>query len=261
MTPPELTVQVVNYETAAYLRPCLASLLTALAATPVSSRIAVLDNGSSDDLSEIEREFAGAVDFHASAENLGFGGGQNLLAARNASPLICCVNPDVVADRADVFTRLLAALDDPAVTVAGPRLLTPAGEPQRWDHGELHGLRAAIANGAGHAHWRPRDEPADVAWVSGAFLLVRRAAFDAAGGFDAGFFLYKEEEDLCLRIRRAGGRVRYVPGAQARHVGGVVARRDPALLAASDARYRDKHLGGLRPRVLGLLYRHVSRRI
>lgn len=257
----ELTVQVVNFDTAEYLRPCLGSLLAALGETPVSSRVAVLDNGSSDDLTEIEAEFSGAVDFVSSPENLGFGGGQNLLARSHDSPLICCVNPDVVAERRDVFARLLSALDDPAVAVAGPLLRTPEGEPQRFDHGELRGLRAAIANGAGHAHWQPRDERAEVAWVSGAFLLARRAAFDAAGGFDEGFFLYKEEEDLCLRIRRAGGRVLYVPDAAARHVGSVVARRDPAHLDASVARYRAKHYPGWRSRVLDALYRNVSRRI
>lgn len=258
---PELTVQVVNYDTAEYLRPCLDSLLTALADTPTTSRVAVLDNGSSDDLADIAHEFAGAVDVHAVTENRGFGAGQNILAARNDSPLICCVNPDVVAEQPQVFTRLLDALEDPDVAVAGPLLRTPAGAPQRFDHGELHGLRARIANGAGHAHWRPRTERTEAAWVSGAFLLLRRSAFAAAGGFDEGFFLYKEEEDLCLRVRHGGGRVLYCPDAEARHVGSVVARRDPAQLEASVARYRAKHYPGLRRRVYDAVYRGVSRRI
>lgn len=261
MTRPELTVQIVNYDTAAYLRPCLESLLEALAQTPLASRVAVVDNASSDDLSALAGEFAAAVDFSASDENLGYGGAHNRLAAGHASPLLCFVNPDVVVEQRDALLRLLGALEDPAVAVAGPRLLTPDGEVQRFDHGELRGLRARVANGAGYAHWRPRERPADVAWVSGAFLLVRRAAFEAVGGFDDGFFLYKEEEDLCLRIRRRGGRVRYVPGAWARHVGGAVARRDPALLAAADARFRAKHAAGWRGRLLRPLDRHVLRRI
>ncbi|MFL5847221.1 MAG: glycosyltransferase family 2 protein [Solirubrobacteraceae bacterium] len=258
---PELTVQVVNYDTAAYLRPCLTSLLEALAQTPVPSQVMVLDNGSSDDLSGIEAEFGAAVAVLSSPENLGFGGGQNLLASRHAAPLICCVNPDVVTEQRDVFVRLLDALQDPAVAVAGPLLRTPDGAPQRWDHGELRGLRARVANGAGHAHWQPRTERTEVAWVSGAFLLVRRSAFGAAGGFDEGFFLYKEEEDLCLRIRRAGGRVLYCPDAAASHVGGVVAGRDPRHLEASVQRYRAKHVPGLRGRAYELLYRGVTRRI
>jgi GT2 family glycosyltransferase len=258
---PELTVQVVNYRTKDHLRPCLESVLAALAATDASARVAVLENGSGDDLGPLAAELGAAVDFHASETNLGFGGGHNLLAARNASPLLCFVNPDVVADRPDVFARLREALGDERVAVAGPLLRTPDGAPQRFDHGELRGLRAAVANGAGHAHWRPRTNRTEVAWVSGAFLLVRRAAFDAVGGFDEGFFLYKEEEDLCLRIRRRGGRVLYVPAAEARHVGSVVAGRDPAQLAASVERYRAKHHPGLRRRLLDVLYTNVTRRI
>ena len=79
------------------------------------------------------------------------------------------------------------------------------------------------------------------AWVSGACCLVARLAFDAVGGFDPGFFLYKEEEDLFLRIRQAGGRVRYLPTVTVRHDGGAVASRD-VHMPASAARFADKHI-------------------
>jgi GT2 family glycosyltransferase len=254
--PPELTVQIVNFRTRDHLGPCVESLLPALAATGLSRRIAILENGSGEDLSA----FAEHADISVSAENLGFGGGHNRLASGNASPLLCLVNPDIVCDREDVLVRLLAALEGERVVAAGPLLRTPAGAPQRFDHGELRGLQAVVANGAGRAHWRPRERTTEVAWVSGAFLLVRRAAFEAAGGFDEDFFLYKEEEDLCLRLRRAGGRILYVPEASAMHVGSVVAGRDPELLAAADARFEAKHAAGPRGAAMRALY-SVTRRI
>ena len=202
------------------------------------------------------------MEFHAAPENLGFGGGHNRLAALHDAPLLCLVNPDVVVEDAAVFPRLLAALDDASVAIAGPLLRTPDGAPQRFDHGELRGVRARVANAAGHAHWRPRTATTEAAWVSGAFLLVRRSAFAAAGGFDESFFLYKEEEDLCLRIRQAGGRVLYVPAAEAVHIGSVVAGRDPERLAESVARFQDKHFPARRRRrVYDALYRGVTRRI
>lgn len=259
--PADLAVQVVNYRTSAYLGPCLDSVLAALAQTGVSARVLVYDNGSGDDLSGLERRFAGEVGFVMGPENLGFGAAQNRLAALSDARLLCCVNPDVTVDRRDVFARLLTAFADERVAVAGPRLVTPDGATQRWDHGELRGLRARVANGAGHAHWRERPAPAEAAWVSGAFLMVRREAFAAVGGFDEDFFLYKEEEDLCLRIRRAGGRVLYVPTAEVTHVGGVVAGRDPELLRASTERFAAKHHPGLRRRLLEAVYLHVTRRI
>src|SRR3954454_2132938 len=141
----ELTVQIVNYKTAGHLRACLDSLAPALAATGRTTRVALLENGSGDDLSP----FAAHADVIVSERNLGFGGGHNRLARENASPLLCFVNPDVVCDRADVVVHLLAALDEDRVVAAGPLLRTPAGSPQRFDHGELRGLRAVVANGAG----------------------------------------------------------------------------------------------------------------
>ena len=86
-------------------------------------------------------------------------------------------------------------------------------------------MRARISNGAGEAYWSVRSDGADVAWVSGACMVVERAAFETVGGFDERFFLYKEEEDLCLRLRDAGGRVRYEPAVRVSHVGSVVALR------------------------------------
>ena len=257
----DLAVQVVNYRTRDHLGRCLESVLAALAQAGVPARVLVYDNASGDDLSELEHRFAARVEFVAGAENIGFGAGHNRLAARSDAGLICCVNPDIVVDRGNPFPALLDVFADPRVAAAGPRLVTPDGSTQRWDHGELRGLRARVANGAGHAHWRERAAAATVAWVSGAFLMVRREAFAAAGGFDEGFFLYKEEEDLCLRLRRGGGRILYVPAVAVTHVGGVVAGRDPELLRASTARFVAKHHPGPRRRVLDVLYRHVTRRI
>ena len=48
-------------------------------------------------------------------------------------------------------------------------------------------------------------------WTTGAFMLARREALQSAGHFDERFFLYCEETDLCLRIKRAGFEIRHVP--------------------------------------------------
>jgi N-acetylglucosaminyl-diphospho-decaprenol L-rhamnosyltransferase len=238
----DLAVQIVNYNTKAYLGPCLESVVAALGRSGADGRVLVLDNGSGDDLEDIADRFDGAVDFHASSVNLGFGGGQNRLARETASRFLCFVNPDVVVPGdVDLFGPLLARFADPSVAVAGPMLVGTDGAPQRWDHGELEGMRARISNGAGEAYWRPRHERADVAWVSGACMVVRREAFDAAGGFDERYFLYKEEEDLCLRIRRAGGRVVYEPSVRAEHIGAVVAERRREHFRPSIEHYLQKN--------------------
>ena len=144
------------------------------------------------------------------------------------------------------------------VHAVGPQLVTESGEWDPRDHGELRGFRARVAQAAGSSHYRRRDEPADAAWVSGAACLVLRSAFDAVGGFDPEFFLYKEEEDLFLRIRRAGGRVLYLPSVRVRHDEGAVAARD-AHMPASAARFADKHIRSrLQRRVMPRVHRAVA---
>src|SRR5262245_30825350 len=92
----DLAVQIVNFNTKAHLIPCLSSVTAAIARSGIDARVLVLENGSGDDLSDLVPRFGEAVDFHASEVNLGFGGGQNLLARATDSRLICFVNPDVV---------------------------------------------------------------------------------------------------------------------------------------------------------------------
>jgi N-acetylglucosaminyl-diphospho-decaprenol L-rhamnosyltransferase len=222
----DLAIQIVNFNTKAHLRPCLHSVIAALGRSGLDARALVLENGSDDDLRDLAGHFGDAVEIHYSDVNLGFGGGHNRLARATRSRYLCFLNPDVLmpAD-GDVFGALLGACSGPGVAIAGPMLVGEDGAPQRWDHGELHGLRARISNGAGAAYWRERHDRADVAWVSGACMVIERDAFESVGGFDEGFFLYKEEEDLSLQVRRAGARVVYEPGIRVTHVGSVVAKR------------------------------------
>jgi hypothetical protein len=95
------------------------------------------------------------------------------------------------------------------------------------------------------------ERPGSPDWLSGACLLVRRAALEQIGGLDEGFFLYSEDTDLCKRLRRAGWGVRFDPRATVTHVGGASAPRTSTewISAKSHARYARKHSG----RVVGAL--------
>ena len=64
-----------------------------------------------------------------------------------------------------------------------------------------------------------------VPWVMGAAIAIRRAAFDMVGGFDASFFMYFEEVDLCYRLAAAGWQVHFAQVATVIHVGGASTRK------------------------------------
>ena len=231
----DVAIQIVNYRTRAHLEECLPTVL----ADAPGARVLVLDNASGDDLSELAARHP-EVEFVDGERNLGFGAGHNLLAARHDAAALLLLNPDTRIVEPRTVERMAGALGGD-VHAVGPRLVSASGEWDPRDHGELDGFRARVAQAAGTSHYRRRSEPADAAWVSGAACLVARHAFDAVGGFDPGFFLYKEEEDLFLRIRHAGGRVRYLPSVTVRHDGAAVASRE-LHLPDSAARFADKHI-------------------
>src|SRR5262249_34025191 len=103
------------------------------------------------------------------------------------------------------------------------------------------------------------DSDRDVDWLAGAFLLLRREVFATVGGFSEDFFMYGEDSEWCMRIRRSGQRIVYSPRAVVYHTGS----------ASSDLRWspvervRLCHLGGLlsyaklNGRALGVVYHAV----
>jgi N-acetylglucosaminyl-diphospho-decaprenol L-rhamnosyltransferase len=166
---------------------------------------------------------------------------------------VLLLNPDarLAADAAAMLVALLDA--DPSVGAVAPRIV--------GDDGELHHslrrfarLRSTWARALFAHRLFPRldelvhevaayERPWSPDWVSGACILLRREALEALGGLDEGFFLYREDMDLCRRLRRAGWDIRYEPAAVCSHTGGASAPR-PSLfpvLAASRVRYARKH--------------------
>jgi N-acetylglucosaminyl-diphospho-decaprenol L-rhamnosyltransferase len=236
MTAPTIAVQIVNYKTRAYLEQCLRSVTEDLIGSDLTYCVNVLESASGDHLEEIVASHAHAHLFESKV-NGGFGAGHNFLAAQTDATYLLILNPDVEFIEAETSARLLhAAAENPSASAVGPKLVDVDGNPQEWDHGRLHG---------GHSHWRASDRRQEVAWVSGAAMLVSRETFGAVGGFDERFFLYKEDEDLCLRLRRGGAQVLYEPTVRVRHIGTVVARR-PEELARSERYFIEKNLDGRR---------------
>jgi len=186
------------------------------------SEIVFVDNGSTDGSREaVERRFPGLV-LVRNRENLGFGEGANQGArealARGAA-LVFFVNNDVrLPDGA------LARLEDalaraPELGIVGPRVLYKDEPGIVWCAGGMLTWKQNLSTLLGHKEedgprWR---ESRDVDYVAGCALLARREVLEKGGLFDARYFAYMEDVDLCLRATRAGFRVRLVGEAAAYH--------------------------------------------
>lgn len=213
-----LRAVVVSHRSRATLGRCLASL----GATPVT----VVDNASDDGSAElVERDFP-AARLLRSERNLGFGAACNLATREGGADAWFFLNPDawlVQGTPGDLARRLE---QDPGLGAVAPRLVHPDGRPQFvWstDRGLAGEALQLVRNrfedrawnhGAFPRLWRRLVGPG---WFSAAALCVRARAFEEIGGFDEGYFLYFEDADLCLRLRRAGHRLDLVPSVVVAH--------------------------------------------
>jgi hypothetical protein len=260
----ELTIIVVNWNTRDLLGDCLASIDATAAG--VDAEVVVVDNASSDGSPAMVRERFPQVQLIANAENTGFAFANNQAAHRSRAEYLLLLNSDARLQPGAVQALLAAAAPQPRVGAVGAQLRN-VDDTFQASHAAFPTLASEFLTLSGlgrvlHGQWYPSYGPDEqrgaraVEWVSGACLLVRRAAFEAVGGFDEGYFVYAEEMDLCYRLRRAGWEVRYQPAARVVHVGGATSRRDWARferhLYQGRVRFFRKHYGDLAAAVLKL---------
>ena len=249
-----VSVIVVNFNAGDHLLVCLAS-----AAADLDGRdwdAIVVDNassdGSADGIDGLPR-----VRLVRNATNRGFGAAVNQAAKLTRAPRLWLLNPDCRVE-AGAFGRLEAVLAaHPECAIAAPQLLNADGSIQASARGEptaltglfgRHGILAKLLPDSPQTRRNLRAEElvaaaadsSPVDWVMGAAMLIRREAFDLAGGFDERYFLYWEDADLCRRLRDRGLTTRYVPGARVWHPGGLSAATRPAF--ATRAFHRSAYL-------------------
>jgi len=231
---PEVDCVVVSYHSAADLPTCIDSLTSQ---EGISTRVVVVDNLSSDDSVETARQRGCAV--IANDSNRGFAAAVNQGLQQGSAPWVLILNPDAQMAPGALCALLKRAQAEATVGCVGPHTLNDDGTeyPSRRSFPNIvtaavHGLLGSVwsANPATrryHADDTPRDQSSVVDWVSGSCMLLPRRAWESVGGFDERYFMYVEDMDLCLRLRRAGWKTVYEPTATIMHSRGQSSRHRP----------------------------------
>jgi len=260
--PPALSIIILSWNVRDLLRACLKSL-------PLANpdlEVIVVDAASADGSAEMVRAGFPAVKLIASHENLGYTRGNNLGLRAASGRYLLVLNPDteVVGDG---LAQMLAYMDaQPRVGVLGPQLVFPDCTIQ-----STRRRFPTLATGFFESTWfqplaprsvldhyyardLPDDAIAEVDWVTGAALLVRREAYEQVGGLDEGFFMYSEELDWCRRMKAAGWQVVYFPPARLIHHEAKSSAQVPAAthirFNTSKVRYYRKYHGALAAEML-----------
>lgn len=238
-----IDVVIVNYNAGHHLKTCLASLRN-----HQLNRVVVVDNASSDtslgDVCPSEYDFSTVV--IRNERNLGFATACNIGIKNSSAPYLLFLNPDCsVAPLA--IERLLQVLDSTGgIGMVGGMLCHPDGTEQRGGRRVFPTPRSAFVRAFGLSrlarifpryfsdfllHNEPLPEvPVAVDAISGACMLVRRAAVGEVGLWDEGYFLHCEDLDWCMRFREKGFQIMFVPDARVFHQLGACSQARPIFV-------------------------------
>jgi len=238
----KITIQIVNFRSREYLPACLFSVRENLP-NEVASEILVINN----DPEPLDDDFSESV--LENGENIGFGRAHNLGCEKASGEYMLFLNPDT-----RILPGALAAMfelfaEDEKLGVVGPMLLDSTGNIQPECFG---GRKTPVSTIREKFFLRrksrfPREgELLEVDWVSGGALMVRRNVFEQAGKFDENYFMYFEDVDLCLQVKKLGYKIAVNPLAKIFHEGGKSfesEREKKKLYYASQDYYLRKNFG------------------
>jgi len=256
----KLSVIIVNYNTKQLLKDCLESIFKYT--KNLDFEVIVVDNASSDGSEKIvasdqwlvfsEKEkiklpitdhgssrSAGPITVRTvkSRTNLGFAGGNNLGIKIAQGQYVLLLNSDTLL-KDNAFLKMVDFMDkNPQVSVLGPRLLNSDSSHQA-SVGRFPGLPVVMMmlfkehfGGSDYVRWSP-DKKCEVDWVMGAALMTRKEIFDKVGFLDEKMFMYMEEVEWCYRVKKAGKKIFFYPGAQITHLwqgSSKTGRKDPII--------------------------------
>ena len=196
-----VTVLVVTHHSA----HCLEGLNALLQHCP---HVIISDNASNDGTPEQARDLWPQAQVLSHPLNLGFGAANNRALTRVSTPFAFLLNPDCEITAEALLGLMDVAQEMPEAAILAPQLVGPMGQAEvnyRWPN----------------TSWASRgpaaDGPACVGFVCGAAMLFRMDRFASVGLFDENFFLYYEDDDLCLRLFKARLPMVVVPSIQALH--------------------------------------------
>ncbi|MFH1081393.1 MAG: glycosyltransferase family 2 protein [Pseudomonadota bacterium] len=209
----DLSIIIVSYNTVDLIESCLGSLST----DDVEKEVFVVDNASNDGTADVVRICFPRVHLLENPENRGYSAANNQVLSQCRGRYILFLNPDTQL-RADTLRTAVCFMDDhPRIGLAGMKIINADGTLQesvsyrypgeKYTRGELSGLSGEIA------------------CVLGAGMMARQEIIQEIDGFDEDFFLYGEDQDLCLRIRKRGYDIGYIEKAEVIHLGGQSERQ------------------------------------
>lgn len=240
-----VSVVIVNYNAGDLLRAAVEAVLR----STVPVEVIVCDNGSTDhSLHAVEKLQGDHLRLRVvkNRKNLGFSRATKIGFGYASGEFILLLNPDCLVKH-DTLRRMVAVLQtDPTVGMAGCLVRNPDGSEQAGCRRAVPTPWRSVVRVTGIKRLWPKhhrfqtyllnqeslpDRPIEVEAISGAFMLVRRAAIEQVGWLDEEYFLHCEDLDWCMRFRRAGWPILFVPDVDVVHYKGTCSVGRPIFVS------------------------------
>lgn len=259
-TPASIDIILVNRNAGEMLARCVRSIVASDRAAIDLRRVCIVDDDSTDGSAAAVTAPSLPLEVRPNPGRLGYGASCNRGAGGSTADYLLFLNTDIELqpDALAVAIAWMERREAADVGIAGIRLYELDGSLARSCSRfptlgtfvvmtlGLDKIWPAGFRGLQMSEWDHRDTR-QVDQTMGAFMMMRRRAFEVIGGFDERFFVYMEDLDLALRARHAGWRSAYLAESGALHLGGGTARRvwSESLFFAARSRvqYARKHWG------------------
>lgn len=246
-----LSIQIVNFKSRQSLRDCLFSLRENL---PRNLRAEVILTNNDAERLEGTRDIPGGdlpIQIVEINKNVGFGKAHNFGAGKSRGEFILFLNPDTKVPGGAVEKMLSVFEMDEEIGIVGPLLVDGENDIQPDCFGSRKTPLSIIGKKI-FSEIAPGDLPPrgifETDWVSGGAMMIRKDVFEQTGGFDENYFMYFEDADLCLRVKKAGYKVAVNPAVRIFHEGGQSfesEREKKKHYYASQDHYMRKHFGSI----------------
>jgi len=224
----DISVAIVHYKTKELLAECLKSIFDKTSA--INFEIIVVDNKSQDGTIEMLKESFPQVKLICNYKNLGFSKAVNQAFKLSQGDYFFILNPDTEIVNNAIFELFNFMKVHPEVAVAGPRLIFPDGKVQMSCRRfmtlsvailDVFPINAYFSGNIflkrfNYGYWK-HEYIRGVDWVTGAAFMTRRDLYQKINMFDERFFIYAEDMDYCLKARKAGYKVFFMPEAVVMH--------------------------------------------
>ncbi len=216
---PKVSVIVLNWNGYEHTSECLRSL--AQISYP-NHEVIIVDNGSTDGSAQALQDGFPWCRFVRNRRNLGFAAGCNAGirdALRRKAEYVLLLNNDAVLAHDALEPAVKAMEADSSVGLIGGKIYYKNRPRVFWYAGGTVNLLLgrAVVRGEGELDRGQYDETCEVAFVTGAMMLISRRVLETVGMLEEAYFFSTEEYDYSLRVRRAGYRLLYVPGLVSHH--------------------------------------------